>query len=554
MLVNGSAPFVTDGAQLSVDSRLAGQDEGGLSGRYLELVRAQVTGAYPAPVSAVSRTVALLGGSFIAVVDEVAASSSASVSMPFHGRGVRGAASGTSPVKTGWTQQGVALDYAAVATQPLSVTAVAGHTTLGFGHEEAIDGITVNAAGAQVRVLSLFSVRAATSTAASVEDRSAGDALALRVTAGAVVDHLSSAARGSPTSVDGAVTDASFSALREESGALTAFAFSAATRLTWGGAALLQSDRPLTASVSLHPAGLLAELSPDQAGASSFKLGGLALAAGVGVRGFFNGVALTSAALHADDGGLTLDNLARGGTLRVEAGARLLDAVPPQTVSEGSALTFTLTGTPPAGGALTFSMSVNFALPASNLPALDPQTGVFSWTPGASIASHTGPRDLLFTFFAESGGFIAAQPCQIRVLDVNQPPSVQTPAAQSVQRGGTLKVAIAGTDPDGDALTWSFTSAPAFASPGPVLGAATGALDWAAPLDAPLGTFSLTITASDGALSATAPLALTVLPAAPAPVARSGCGGCAGGAGGLQAVLLLALWWPERRRQPRRAP
>lgn len=68
-------------------------------------------------------------------------------------------------------------------------------------------------------------------------------------------------------------------------------------------------------------------------------------------------------------------------------------------------------------------------------------------------------------------------------------------------------------DVDGDALTWTLSSATA----GAVINASTGAIHWT-PTSADVGDHVLTVTVSDGALSATVDLLLTVLPSNDPPI------------------------------------
>jgi hypothetical protein len=70
-----------------------------------------------------------------------------------------------------------------------------------------------------------------------------------------------------------------------------------------------------------------------------------------------------------------------------------------------------------------------------------------------------------------------------------------------------------GQDVDNDTLTWSLTAVP----PGPQINASTGAVHWT-PTSADIGNHTVAILVSDGVLSATVTLLLTVLPSNDPPV------------------------------------
>ncbi|MBS2023403.1 MAG: hypothetical protein JST92_13420, partial [Deltaproteobacteria bacterium] len=514
-MVANTAPFVTDGAQLSMDRRLAGQDDGGHAARYLDLVRARVTGAYASPVSVVSRTVGLIGGGSVFVLDELTTTSSVSLSLPFHGRGTRTSSAGTV-AQTTWTLSDVALELTAVGAPTPSINTVAGHTTISYGTEEAVDGVELRSSATSPRVLSLFVPRLAASSAPSVEDRSAqsslSSTLALRLTNGSTADHLLVLPGGTAT-VDGVTTDANVSSVRETSGSLAAFGLAQGTTLAFSGDPWFTSAAPLTLSATYGDTWMVAELSADTSGAQSFTLHGLgAFAPGLAWTATFNGAPLTPAQFTATASGLVFKGLSGGGTLRVERGGQVFDALADQSVSEGATLAFTVTANVPGGTTSTYSVASVETL-SGPAPLIDPVSGAFTWTPGFDVVSHAATREVTLLFSVTTDAFTASVPCLVHVADVNRAPVVQPIADVSVQRGAHAHVAPVGLDPDGDALAWSYASSSTLS--GAALDAASGAFDWDVPADAALGPIALTFSASDGHLSAQATMTLTITAAAP---------------------------------------
>ena len=559
-LVNGTAPFVTDATRSAVDLRLAGRDATGLRGRYLELARATVSAGYAAPVRSISRTAALIGGQWVLIHDEInSGSSGAAIGLPFHGRG--SIAAGAAPHFATWTFQAAALDLFSIASAPLTLTQSAGFYAPVYGTEEAIQGVELDAQAPSLRALTLLVPRKATQTAPAVDDRSAAGLLALRVTSAAAIDHL---AAGAVTRLDGVSTDAAFSAVRESAGRLSAFGLVQATQLSFAGVSILRSDAPLTLSVSLPaPAagtaaasGLVAEVSPDQAGTSSFSLSGLAgFDPGVPWQASFEDAVLDGQQFQQSPAGFSFNGLNGGGTLVVQPlGPRVLGPLADQTVSEGQPLAFTLPATAPAGMALAFSVSVDQPLPGTSAPTLDAATGAFAWTPGFDVASRSGPRDLVFTFFASAsasgpGAFTVSQACKVRVVDVNRAPVLRPPGDLVARRGAPFMLQLSASDPDGDPLTYAFSSQPALPA---AFDAQQGTLRWTPSADAPLGPVALHFTVSDGLAEASASSTLTIEEAEPAPVIAGARGGCASG-GVSGALSLLALFGSLRGRRRRAA-
>jgi len=91
------------------------------------------------------------------------------------------------------------------------------------------------------------------------------------------------------------------------------------------------------------------------------------------------------------------------------------------------------------------------------------------------------------------------------VVAVNRAPTLTQPADQSSKQDANVSLALVASDPDGTALTYSSTGLP----PGLSLGASSGII---AGVVSKAGSFAVTVTVSDGALSASRSFTWTVTP------------------------------------------
>ncbi|MEJ5311506.1 MAG: putative Ig domain-containing protein, partial [Anaerolineae bacterium] len=194
--------------------------------------------------------------------------------------------------------------------------------------------------------------------------------------------------------------------------------------------------------------------------------------------------------LAASDGALT-DTAEVTITVRNVNRAPALAPVGPQAVDEGALLTFTVMADDPDGDALTLSVA---PLPPGALFA----GGVFSWMPGYDAA---GVYPL--TLAASDGALTDTAEVTITVRNVNRAPALAPVGPQAVDEGALLTFTVMADDPDGDALTLSVAPLP----PGALF--AGGVFSWMPGYDA-AGVYPLTLAASDGALTDTAEVTITV--------------------------------------------
>jgi PKD repeat protein len=101
------------------------------------------------------------------------------------------------------------------------------------------------------------------------------------------------------------------------------------------------------------------------------------------------------------------------------------------------------------------------------------------------------------------------------VADINQPPQIAPLEAVSLAEQASLDIVVSASDPDGDAISLLALDLPSFAQ-FEDNGDGTAALILA-PLAGDDGAYSISIEASDGALSDVAALAVTVMPSIGAP-------------------------------------
>ena len=169
-----------------------------------------------------------------------------------------------------------------------------------------------------------------------------------------------------------------------------------------------------------------------------------------------------------------------------------------QTVAEGDTLTFTLSASDPDGDTLTYGTSA--ALPAG--ASLDPATGAFSWTPAYDQA---GTYTLTFT--VSDGTDSDSETVTITVTNINRPPTLGPVGSKPpVNEGETLTFTVSASDPDGDALTYSTSALPTGAS----FDAVTRTFTWTPGYDQ-AGTHQVTFTVSDGSLSDSSMVTISVL-------------------------------------------
>jgi hypothetical protein len=190
-----------------------------------------------------------------------------------------------------------------------------------------------------------------------------------------------------------------------------------------------------------------------------------------------------------------------------------ISGTPATTVVAGSRYSFQPSAADTNGDALTFSIE--------NMPSwatFDTTSGVLSGTPSASnVGSYQS-----ITISVSNGKAIAQlAPFTIQVSapagstpPANSPPTITGSPAASVQAGSHYAFQPAASDPDGDALVFSITGQPSWAS----FSTSTGLLS-GTPASTGAGTYpNIVISVSDGHTSASlATFAITVTALPPAP-------------------------------------
>lgn len=201
----------------------------------------------------------------------------------------------------------------------------------------------------------------------------------------------------------------------------------------------------------------------------------------------------------------------------------VLQSIGDKGVDEGQSLSFSIHATDPDGDEITYA--------ATGLPSGASFVGdTFSWTPDYGQAG-TYP----VTFTASDGQGSDSEQITITVRHVNRPPVLAAVSDRSVDEGSLLSFSIQASDPDGDAIALSAENLPSGATFSSV------SFSWT-PSPSQVGTYQVTFIASDGHLTDTATIAITVLASegdADGPVVVH----CSPGADAIQAPInsLIAL-------------
>jgi hypothetical protein len=183
-----------------------------------------------------------------------------------------------------------------------------------------------------------------------------------------------------------------------------------------------------------------------------------------------------------------------------------LAAISNRTVTAGNTLIVTNSANDPDGDTLTFSLGPGAALNA----AINPATGIFTWTPTQSQAG-TNHFSVIVT---DNGSppLSATQTFAVTVIATNVPPTLAPIADRTIHALMTLTITNSANDPDvGDTLTFSLDpGAPA----GTSIGSANGVLVWT-PNESQIGTNHITVRVTDNGvppLSATQSFSVIVEP------------------------------------------
>jgi len=179
------------------------------------------------------------------------------------------------------------------------------------------------------------------------------------------------------------------------------------------------------------------------------------------------------------------------------------------TVAEGATADQSITATDQDGNTLSFSLVTGptFATVTTVTGGTGTGTGNIHLAPGFSDAgTYTA------TVRADDGaGGTSDKTLTITVTNTNRAPVLATISDMTVTENATADQTVTATDPDGDALTFTKASGPAFMTVIPM--SATSANVHLAPGAGTAGTYSASVTASDGDLSDTKSFTITVNPA-----------------------------------------
>jgi hypothetical protein len=184
----------------------------------------------------------------------------------------------------------------------------------------------------------------------------------------------------------------------------------------------------------------------------------------------------------------------------------VLEPIGNHTVLEGALLAFVISASDPDGDTLSFSTS---ALPSG--AQFDISTGAFSWAPGMN---QSGIYSVVFS--VSDGQTSSSETISITVVNVNQPPVLESVGAKSINEGQELAFTILATDADDDALTYGASNLPDGATFNP----ATRQFIWTPNYSGSdnIRIFSLTFRVSDGSAEDTELVTINVNPVNRPPV------------------------------------
>jgi hypothetical protein len=213
-----------------------------------------------------------------------------------------------------------------------------------------------------------------------------------------------------------------------------------------------------------------------------------------------------SATVIASDGGLTGSSTF---TWTVTKGANAAPTLTPpgdQTSAENATVSLHLVASDPDGDALTYGAS---GLPSSL--TLDAATGVIAGT-----LTYASAGTYSVTAIVSDGSVSTSATFTWTIANVDRAPALTTPADQTSVENATVSLQLAASDPDGDPLTYLADVLP----PSLSIDAATGQISGTL-MPASQGTYTITVTASDGTLSQSTTFVWTVMPANQPPAVMS---------------------------------
>jgi hypothetical protein len=169
----------------------------------------------------------------------------------------------------------------------------------------------------------------------------------------------------------------------------------------------------------------------------------------------------------------------------------VVQAIPDQTIAEGSLLTVGVRASDPNGNTLTYALGPG----APNGMTIDPATGIVRWTPDES----QGPSTVTVTIDVTNSGtppLKASVSFTVVVTEVNSAPVLGALADQTVTRGETVTFTAKATDSDLPAQSLTF-SLDAGAPDGATIDPATGTFTWTPSAAQPPGNYQITIRVTD---------------------------------------------------------
>jgi hypothetical protein len=183
-----------------------------------------------------------------------------------------------------------------------------------------------------------------------------------------------------------------------------------------------------------------------------------------------------------------------------------LNPIANHTVLEGSTLTFTASATDPNGPAQRLTYSLGGGAPSG--ASIDPQTGVFTWTPAETQGGVTNVIGVIVT---DDGtpALSAGATFTVIVREVNSSPVLPLIADQTVNEGGLLVFTVPAGDPDIPTQALFFSLAQG--SPAGARVTTDGLFTWEPRPSQVLTTNRLTVIVTDGSLSATQSFTVVVL-------------------------------------------